>query len=433
LSSLTDGGWEGYLNIYLGIVPYQINMNNYALSPNYSTYAYNKRDIRYQNNLNKIKNNNYRRRFRNVNQKPRFRTNKNNKRQNRFTNNKNARYNNLEKKIRDLTALVKSTSLAGGPLKNLNSNNKKNLNNPNKNKKEIRYDVLYSAMDMYLMGKYYSFFKSSNMIIRLTVYSTYSFTLQANHFGAFLWFPYFYPYMLSPLRVNSSTDAVMDRASNFITMDDSELTFHGTNTATVKGMYRLIAATMKFSNTTTNSLKGGSYTIYRTTRNEGQPIYYNSFLTPTTTGPVQVDGELMVANYDNESVKYLYNGNQTAIINEYGIIEGNSIFQSYDEYMGLKMPGNYYDKPVGSTTRSYAPAGGETYDFNPTGVNVKYIAKIDPVSSAQNYKVQVFSVFEVVPNSSESMSTMTFKVDKCATPKVINQAKNEFNLKVGSN
>lgn len=305
------------------------------------------------------------------------------------------------------------------------------MNNPNKNRKEIRYDKLYSALDMYLMGKYYSFIKTSNMIVRLTVYSTYSFSVPKDEYSAFLWFPYFYPYMLEGLLVQHDSNSIMDRASNFVTMAGSELTFHAGNTASVKGMYRLVAATMRVSNITTNSLKGGSFTIYRTTRNEGQPIYYNSFVTPITSGAVQANGEIMVSKYDNESVKYLYNGNQTAIINEYGVIDGNTIFQSHDEYMGSKMSSVYYTNPTG--TRTFAPAGGSTPEFNPNGVNVKYVAKIDPTSSEQTYKIEVFSVFEVVPNASESMSTMTFKVDKVVTNRVLEKAKNEFNLKIGSN
>jgi hypothetical protein len=337
---------------------------------------------------------------------------------NRFNNN-----NNLTKQIKELTRLVKTTSLTGGPLRSLNMDNKRHINDPNnKITKEIRYDKLYSAFDMYTMGKYYSFFKTTNMILRLAIYSTYNLTFNANLTAGFIWYPYAYPNI--PYGTKVSTNKNADTYCDFYWGETgSTLNVTSSNLSNIPGMYRLIAASLKLSNITTNSLKGGSYTIFRTTRNEGQPcmyLYSDDF--GADDGVMQVNAELLTGLYENEPVKYLYNANQIAMCNEFGVIQGNTIFQGSNEYMGSKNYNTYSAKS--------SPVGGSIDNFNPDGVNVKYIGRFDATTTQQSYKVQVVKVFEVTPLSTESIAATTFKGSKSVNSNVIEQAKNYFNLQV---
>jgi len=371
----------------------------------------NKRRIRQQNgrNFNNNVGTRKRRTFMNIN------------------NQYNYKFRKLEKEINTITKMIKNTSLGGGPSVNINSNNKLTTMDPSHSQKEIRYDKLYSAMDMYLMGKYYSFLKTSNMIIRTSTYSTYQFTIPQDQSCAFLFFPYFYPY-IKPFVTISDGDGLIKQAnavSNFFTLTGNSFVAHRTNLLTITGNYRLIACTIKVTNTTTNSQKGGSYTLYRTTRNQGQPIIFNDSVDLIPGLVLNINQDLMTSDYNNEPVKYLYNGNQTAIANEYGIIDGNTIFQDSWEYMGCNT--------ALESQGTYLAAGGNSDIFNPQGVNVKYIAKIDPVSTPQTYKIQVFSIFEVTPLSTDIVATLAYKGDKSATAEVVEEAKSTFNLKVAKN
>lgn len=332
-------------------------------------------------------------------------------------------YRSLARKIREITNLVKATSLSGAPKMGVNSEQRKNTNNPNI-AKEIRYDRLYNAMQMYKMGKYYSFYKTPNMIVRIAIYSCYQFTLDPDVTSGFMWFPYFFPYISIDYKVDtSSLNRSANIACNFITYTGNSQLYHPGSTVDTVGNYRLVSASLKISNTTTNSQKGGCFTIYRVCRNEGQPVLacdtvdinYNDRVCAFNT-------ELMATRYDNEPTKYLYTANQVALINEYGVIDGNTIFQQCHEYMGMQTSRN--------TTDSVLPVGGVPDNFNPQGVNVKYIGRFDPVTLKQSYTAQAFSIFEFTPVSTSVMATMAFKGAQSVTPYVLQQAKNAFNLQV---
>lgn len=325
---------------------------------------------------------------------------------------------------------MKSSALGGGPLKPINSDINKNANDPNNKKtKEIRYDKLYSAISMYYMSKYYSFYKTTNMIIRLPVYTTFSFVVDPNTDPAsFVWYPYFYPYF-QPIRVRATNENLAaNRLSNFILRLNNDLYPYDPTAVTIRGNYRLITATMKVSNTTTNSNKGGSYTLYRITRSETSPIFYNDTLGLGNEPPITAIRNMLGYIYTNEPCKYLYNANQMALANEYGVIDGNTIFQGFNEYMGERNPTAtaFYVASAGSDS------GGIGDNFNPQGLNVKYIGLIDPTTTAQTYKIECIQIFEVTPLSADSVAALAYKGDKCATPQVIAQAKNKFNFEVAS-
>lgn len=337
-------------------------------------------------------------------------------------NNRNFyKFRRIENEINQLTKMIKKTSLGGGPSIALNTENQIKTSKDPRSNKEIRYDKLYTALEMYLMGKYYSFFKTSNMIVRLTNYSSYSVTLPPNKKCAALYYPYFYPYIPNILLQPNGVNVVADQCSNFMFYNDTTLQCPTANKITVPGNFRLIAATMKVTNTTTNSQKGGSFTIYRLTQNPGQPIYLHAGTALVNDFYIASITALMTANYDNEPVKFLYNGNQTALANEYGVIDGNTIFQQYDEYMG--------GRTEAESSSTYQTAGGDFSKFNPTGINVKYLIQFDPVTTEQTYKIQTFAIFEVVPVSTSAMATLAFKGDKCVSEAVVEEAKNSFNLK----
>lgn len=347
-------------------------------------------------------------------------------------NRSNRRFNNMDnnRQIKQLVKYVKNSSLGGGPLKSLNTNINKSVNDPNnKSTKEIRYDKLYSALQMYLMGKYYSFYKTTNMIVRFPIYTTYTFIVEPNtEVASFIWYPYFYPYLVNATVRVTDENRKVDCASNFLVRLGTTITAFESTLATIRGNHRLIAATMKVANITTNSAKGGSYTLYRLCRSETAPIFYNRGLGIGDEVPIAGIREMIGFPYNNEPNKYLYNANQVGLGNEYGVIEGNTVFQGYDEYMG--------QRDTESTSLYVASAGGATgrigADFNPQGVNVKFMGWIDPTSTAQTYKVECIQIFEVTPLSADSLSTLAYKGDRNVNSNVISQAKNKFNFEVAN-
>lgn len=386
------------------------------------------RGIKQRRNINNINKNgnNYgrRRRFRRNNIRRNFQ-NSSNGYNNR--NDNNDKIDSLINSVKSLSLTVKKNSLGGGPFKSLNARNKKNMNDPNKINKEIRYDRLYSALNMYLMGKYYSFYKTSNMIVRISIYSTHSFTVPSNtDTCGFIWFPYFYPWLINGKVKTNDENRQVSTAANFFARVGNDVYAFSPTMTNIRGNYRLISATMKVANMTTNSQKGGCFTMYRVCRNEGQPLYYNEELGLHDDLPVQGIKEMLGFHYNNEPTKYLYNANEVALCNEYGVIEGNTMFQSYNEYMGCRTLENstMYCIAAGS-------ASGIIDIFNPVGVNVKYIGIIDPTSSNQTYKVECIQVFEVSPLSTDSIANLAFKGDKSVYSSVIAEAKNKFNFEVG--
>jgi hypothetical protein len=274
------------------------------------------------------------------------------------------------------------------------------------------------------MGKYYSFYKTTNMILRIAIYSTYNIAFNSNNTCSFIWLPYAYPF-IDPRFIITKDDSQY-RADAFCDFFWSErsstMNIPPSTLSSIPGNYRLIAASLKISNITTNSLKGGSYTVYRVSRNELQPIYYNIDQEVDPYEDVySVARRLMEnENYENEPIKYLYNANQVCQCNEFGVIQGNDIFQDCTEYMGSRTT-------LISTTRT-GVMGGNVDIFNPNGVNIKYIGKFDSTTTQQSYKFQSVKVFEVTPYSTNSLSAAAFKGSKSVTPNVIMQAKNKFNL-----
>jgi hypothetical protein len=406
-------------------------MQNNNLNNRSNNNQFNKRRNRNLREINQKINNNIKfNRFKNrYNRNPGFRyrfnfiRNPNNyQRKNRkFQNNTRA---NINKSIRDITQLIKKTSLTGGPLKNTNTKNKKNMNDPNMIRKEIRYDKLYNAFEMYNMGKYYSFYKTTNMIIRIAIYSTYNIVFNANNNCSFIWLPYAYPFLDGRFIItHNDSQHVADSYCDFFWSEHaSTMNIPSSTRSSIPGNYRLIAASLKISNITTNSLKGGSYTVYRISKNDLQPIYYNKDEDVDSYEDVYSIARRMMEfeNYENEPIKYLYNANQVCQCNEYGVIQGNDIFQDCTEYMGSRTS-------LISSTQT-GTIGGDVNNFNPNGVNIKYVGKFDGTTTQQSYKIQSIKIFEVTPDSNNSFSAAAFKGSKSVTPNVIMQAKNKFNL-----
>jgi hypothetical protein len=337
------------------------------------------------------------------------------------SNNTNAfQFTQLRREIDKLSRDLKTTSLGSGPLTNINTATNSNANNPSINKKEIRHDILYDAFELYKMGKYYSFYKTPSLIIRLPVYTTLTITTVINTSTRLMWFPYAYPYINADVyRIGINSDVIPNIFSNIMVSGTTSNGFKPVSQVDIPGNYRLLCASMKITNITTNTNKGGAYTVYKTTRSEGQPVVYNSGIQyETNVPPYTTDLALMEQNYDQEPIKYLFNANQTAQVDEYNVIQGNTIFQGDNEYMGART------EPI--TAYNILPIGQKPILFNPQGINVKYVVHIDAINNVQTYKIQTLAIFEVSPRPGTSISAIAYKVDRTVLPDVILKAKNYF-------
>lgn len=407
-------------------------MNNFRRYRNSNNGVMRFRNANYRNNNRR--NNNYNRfginnnrntRINNFNKKrrnPRIRNNNNIQNRSNFSS---GAIISLKNELNKLKQTIKTTSLGSTAIKNVNNGNKSTANNPSTNKREIRYDRLYDAFTLYKMGKYYSFYRSPNLIVRIPIYNTWTFTLTVNYEAQILWFPYAYPYLSPDYRVGDQDDRIPDTYSYLFVRNipSAGSDYIKCSLSDINGTYRLLSASMRITNITTNTNKGGSYTIYRLTNNEGQPCVFNF-----TDGhgalnyPATINAEVCKGDYNQELIKFVYNGNQVGQIDEYNVYQGNTIFQSATEYMGSKTPNSYSNRSL--------PVGGNALTYNPQGLNIKYLIKIDPMSTIQVYKIQSVSIFEVCPSQSTTTASLAYKVDKIASSEVLKKAKDSFPLKI---
>lgn len=327
----------------------------------------------------------------------------------------------LQNEIKELTTTMAKMNLGGGPIKN-----------PRKSliKKEIRNDRVYSAMSLYLRNQNMSLYDSNQKVVYFNNYNAYTCSVANNNFYM-LWYPYFYP-CTDPTRMRmtyDSTNVGINACSNLLYgYGENITTLYECNQIKVYGMQRLVCATMKISNITPNTNKGGAYTIYRLTNNFGTPLIYNNsvaFDTKVDTQDISSNNDIINGKYSNSSVKYLFGGNEIGIIDEYNVTQGNTMFCNWQEYLGNRITDR------GSDFLEIHNSVGGWAEKNAIGVNIKYLIHFDPITVNQTYKIETWSLFEVVPPQDSFLASTATLPAHIATKSVIDDIKMRFPIHKG--
>lgn len=313
--------------------------------------------------------------------------------------------NEEDKKIEELTQMIKKMQLGGG-----------SMINPYYKPINITNNRAFSARELYCMGQNQSLIRTHNKVIYVNNYTSTTVSI-GNDIGYLLWFPYFYPNYNNDYMINTEQDEqyVVDKACGLLRFYRGVLRPLPTTRIDMEGEYRLVSATMKVTNITANTNKGGCYTIYRLTNDTGTPFFYNSQHVNTNTSPMlDAIPPMMTANYDANPTKYLFNANEVAYADEYNIYEGNTIFQGWEEYMGMAYShrSNYTDVSI--------------MDFNPHGINVKYLVKIDGIAAEQTYKIETWQLYEIIPQQTSIIAASAKLQEHVVAPHVLTSLKKKF-------
>lgn len=318
----------------------------------------------------------------------RFRKKKNNNR--KFNNNNRKQYNTLKKELNEI--------------KNNMTNKVTNINTRN-NKKEPRYDLIVSPMQMALQGRYESIYKTPNRITYMSVYSKAYVDTHQQLSTYLFWFPYalnFNNINNNQVHVDSATtNELCNSLSNLIKViinpDTSvrEGSMIENGKCGVTGLYRIIGCTLKLTNLTSMIQKAGSYTVYRLTSNNIYPCLYG------TTFPTELNAQDYfklfqdAANENNDQtlIKQTYSANDKCHINEFNVTEGNNIFQKPNEYLGE----TYLD-----STERVAKWGQ-----NPTGVNISYKIWLPATTGRNQYLVEMWQVVEIIPDPQTNLDSLS--------------------------
>lgn len=312
--------------------------------------------------------------------------------------------NSINSKINDLVKQVKQISMSFAP----------KATNLNRGMKEPRYDKICTPMYMALNNKLISIFRTSNRVIKTTVYNKFHITVPGDR--EFIWYPYAiafqnYDQGQQPIIGNNK---VPDSLSNFIGFSSDNaniLEIYKSSSSGITGTYRLIGATLKIYNTGSIMYKAGDYSIYKLNDNAGYPLWYSSEQVPDagTAGDwMAVHQAIIKQDYSQVGVKANFAATDYTYINEYNVNQGNDIFTGTDEYLG-----NQYEE----NNDPYAKLNN-----NVIGNNIKYMLKFPlTTSGTQNYTVETWQVVEIVPAPASGLGTAAKIVDKTFTPEVIKE------------
>lgn len=364
------------------------------------------------NNSRVIKNNNrnrivrYPRRYNNIQRTLRYNYN------NRASRNNNRRDYNLSNKINRLTDKISQLNVKNDRIVNdiKKENKSKKNNNYFKTNKEMRRDKLIPANEMMRYGNPLSFYKTPLNIVHVKIYNKYNISVPTSASAAntfIMWFPYGYPYI--GIRRTKGYNIY----SNLYTFDNesgndkipTNLVPLASQIVNMPGQVRLLAATLKINNVTPMLQKAGTYTIFRNPINDGYPTSFdtNDYPLSTTDGDLYNGIRNNVVNRFTLQEKLTLTCNESAVANEYNVYQGNTVFQDYDEYLG-----NEYSALNLINQEKALPI----FNFNPQGVNNKYLIDIPGQSAAQDYNVETWQIFEVSPSNEGGFGSLG---DVCRT------------------
>lgn len=299
------------------------------------------------------------------------------------------------------------------------------VSNRYKSKKEMRKDMLISAMNMFKYSMKYGFYKCSLKLVKFDHYFKYAHN-HGNTREQLIWFPYAYPAPpTGTVNYNSGT-AQVDEIAPLVIRDASTGTYAGIGAAptTLKGENRLIAATLRIMNFSPATTRQGTYTIYRLHESGIVPMAGNSgySMAPNRIPQVYKDQANPILNgpLDTVSSKLTFGSSEVGYIDEYNVHEGTSMFCSTNEYLGMQ-----YLNYQGGSAIVYPSADGDIKS-NPVGLNVTYVIDMPAVTTSQNYLIEAWTVWEVAPSTESGLGGIAQIENNIFSQKVRDMAENAF-------
>lgn len=275
------------------------------------------------------------------------------------------------------------------------------LSNVFKSKREMRNDKLINAMNMSRFRVKLAFYRTPKPIIKYAYYNKAILNLAVNAYNNYLyWFPYTYPHYEDNIIEGHHTNRVTNLIDvMFSDQNTATLALYPMSATALVGECRLIAATLKLTNISPTLSRNGSYTIYKTTNPGVGPFYY-----PSTNQVVVEHSNIIIAPFREDcqisknqvTQKQLFTANDTAVCDEYNVVQGNNIFGNCNEYLGLLM-----NEQHGYTV---GPPG---FARNPTGTNIKYIIEFSTPTELQTYVIETYSIWEVAPAPQTDLDGIT--------------------------
>lgn len=223
-----------------------------------------------------------------------------------------------------------------------------------------------------------------------------------------MWFPYsvnFQSYPDLAITVSDGEEGstqpniiapLMRVVTNTLTSTIEGMAVYDCSSCGLVGNYRLVGASFKITNLSPFNTKSGSYIIYKLNENTAYPPFYNKSLPPTKANSpdyTNVIGTLANQNHDQVMLKQSFSASDIGFIHEYNIYEGNNIFQTPNEYIGVDYISGV--EPVALWTG------------NPQGNNIKYEIDIPATSTIQSYLMETWQILEIVPDPSLNLDNIT--------------------------
>jgi hypothetical protein len=275
--------------------------------------------------------------------------------------------------------------------------------------KEPRIDKYITPMEMGLSHRFTSIFKTGNRIRYMSLYNRFEVgNSNAGYTTKYMWFPYsvnFQSYPDLAITVSNGEEGsiqpnvispLMRVVVNPLTSVIEGMAVYDCSSCGLVGNYRLVGASFKITNLSPFNTKSGSYIIYKLNENTAYPPFYNKSLTPNKTNSpdyTNVIGTLANQNHDQVMLKQSFSASDVGFIHEYNIYEGNNIFQTPNEYIGVDYISGV--EPVALWTG------------NPQGNNIKYEIDIPATSTIQSYLMETWQILEIVPDPSLNLDNIT--------------------------
>lgn len=276
---------------------------------------------------------------------------------------------------------------------------------------------------MAINNEYYSIFPSDLKVIKLSLYNNVAVPLSDK--DMLVWFPYgvgFDKFISEGYQV--ANEVVKYYSCLYKLTDvDQKITLIPTNTCSIPGKYRIIGASLKLTNVTNVTNKGGNVFINRLDDDNASPIYFGDsakttpFALTTATDWEKTLKELLDTPGVNSSIKQNVSGTSTVVINEVNNKKGNDIFSSFNEY-----------NSTAYKTGSSAKFLDVSYDRG-LGHNIKYKMQATNLTT-QRYLVEMWQILEVAPlqgSTSASLGQDSLKGCSQSIMRIINKS-NPFKI-----
>lgn len=292
--------------------------------------------------------------------------------------NQNLRLNEIDKKVSELSKELKDKCI---------------IEEQNKKKEPRKIPTAYS---MFQEKHYISFLPTELSILHYCLYNKWN--IKSSAANAWIWFPYAYPFLRDEYKVNTDNQVDCFSTFQYTQLDNGSMYLESSALVPYEGLYRVVASTMRISNVTSQLNRSGEISIYRVQSNEFYPQLCS--VNGVHTGVPATYLTYLSTDFNNASEKIVVPYTKTVEINEWNTMKGTDIFQYCDEYCGQKYPP--------ASTMPYLTCNNVTLTaFNPIGPNIKYVIKNSSTSAQQEWVIETWQVYDVVPDPKTNLQSST--------------------------